>query len=102
MLSLMMETPQEIMQSVADRAKARRLAQKLTQMGLAEHSGVSLGTIKRFERTSKIALESLLKIAMALDCLEDFKTLFPSQEAMPSSIDELLKTPKTRKRGSVT
>lgn len=90
------------MQTINSRAKARRLAQKLTQIGLAEHSGVSLGTIKRFEHTGKIALESLLKIAMALSCLEDFKALFPTQAEMPSSIDELLKKPKTRKRGSIT
>lgn len=98
----MMETPQEIMQMIAGRAKARRLAQKFTQMGLAEHSGVSLGTIKRFEHTGKIALESLLKIAVTLNCLEDFKAVFAARAAVPSSLDELLKTPKPRKRGNIT
>lgn len=97
-----METPQEMMHAITSRAKARRLVLKLTQMGLAEHSGVSLGTIKRFEHTGKIALESLLKIAMALSCLEDFKTLFTARAQVPSSLDELLKQPKTRKRGSIT
>lgn len=90
------------MQDITARAKARRLALNLTQMGLEERSGVSLGTIKRFERTGKIAIESLLKIALALDCLKDFEQLFAARAAAPPRLDDLLKQPKTRKRGSIT
>lgn len=89
------------MQDIALQARARRLALQLTQVGLEERSGVSLGSIKRFERTGKIALESLLKIAMALDCLRDFDSLFASPTT-PSRLDDLFKHPKTRKRGSIT
>ena len=101
MIAFIIKTPQEIMQDIALQARARRLALKLTQVGLEERSGVSLGSIKRFERTGKIALESLLKIAMTLDCLKDFNTLF-APPPTPSRLDDLLKHPKIRKRGSIT
>ena len=94
-----MKTPKEVLDEIAARAKTYRLAENLTQTGLAVHSGVSLGTIKRFERTGQISLISLLKLAMVLEGLDDFDQIFPKKEPMPASIDELLKEPKTRKRG---
>ena len=42
----------------------------------AERTGVSYGSIRRFEQTGEISLLSLVKIANALDCLEDFNELF--------------------------
>lgn len=36
--------------AIAARLKSRRLARRLTQQGLADRSGVSLGTLKKFER----------------------------------------------------
>ena len=101
MVSIMMRTPQELMQDIAARAKARRLALDLTQMGLEQRSGVSLGTIKLFERTGKISLESLLKLAVAFGCARDFESLFTlvASSADPVSLDDLLKAPKQRKRG---
>ncbi|MDE3016766.1 MAG: XRE family transcriptional regulator [Pseudomonadota bacterium] len=98
----MLKTTQEIMQDIAARAKARRLALNLTQMGLEDRSGVSLGTIKHFEHTGKIALESLLKLSLALDCLQDFEQAFAARATMPQSLDDLLKQPRPRKRGSIT
>lgn len=58
------------------REKAARKAKKLTQKQLAERTGVSYGSIRRFEQTGEISLLSLVKIANALDCLEDFNELF--------------------------
>lgn len=58
-----------------------RLAQNLTQKGLALRSGVSLGSIKRFEASGEISLSSQLDIAMALGCLRDFESLFALPEA---------------------
>ncbi|MCF6332796.1 MAG: hypothetical protein L3J11_05880 [Draconibacterium sp.] len=43
---------------------------------MAERSGVSLGSLKRFENTEKISLESLLKLAHLLGRLKDFKNVF--------------------------
>ena len=58
------------------REKAARKAKKFTQKQLAERTGVSYGSIRRFEQTGEISLLSLVKIANALDCLEDFNELF--------------------------
>ena len=58
------------------REKAARKAKKFTQKQLSERTGVSYGSIRRFEQTGEISLLSLVKIANALDCLEDFNALF--------------------------
>ncbi len=96
----MMRLPQEEMEAIARRAKSLRLSYKLTQDGLAERSGVSLGSIKRFERTGKISLESLLKIAFILDSMEGFgKVFIPENDQPAQSLDSLIKASKQRKRG---
>ena len=99
----MIKLPSEIMQDIAASARARRLALNLTQEGLRVRSGVSLGTIKKFERTGKISLESLLTIAMALGATREFESLFPIMPLPGAlSLDALLKQPQSRKRGRVT
>lgn len=69
-------TPQEIKIQTARKAKLRRKAMKMTQIQLAKASGVSLGSLKRFEQTGEIAYSSLLDIAWVLDCLDEFEQLF--------------------------
>lgn len=103
MVSFNIYTPFDIHQALAQRFKARRLALNLTQVGLAKRSGVSLGTIKRFERTSQIALESLLKLALVLECLDDFETICPLQPQADSlkSLDEVLEVKPARKKGRI-
>ncbi len=70
------ETQQTVLSSLVDRVKSRRKESKLTQKKLAERSGVSYASIRRFEETGDISLTSLLKIAHALKCLPDFNLLF--------------------------
>ena len=60
----MMKLPHEIIQEIAARAKVRRLALDLTQEGLASRSGVPLSTLKQFEHTGKISLESPFRFVM--------------------------------------
>lgn len=69
-------TPLEICESIAKRHKKLRKKLNLTQVEMAERSGVSLGSLKRFENTGKISLESLLKLAHLIGRLEDFDTVF--------------------------
>lgn len=73
---------------IAKKAKEKRKYLKLTQMQLAEKSGVSLGSLKRFERTGEISLSSLLKIAVILDSLKEFEGLFEKTEY--TDIEEIL------------
>ncbi len=95
----MFSTPLEVAASLAKSAKEKRLSLNLSQQSLAERSGVSISVLKKFEHTGKISLESLLKLALVLNCLENFSKLFPKTSPEDYlTIDQLLKE-KTRKRG---
>lgn len=92
-------TPHEASLHIASAAKSKRLDANFSQSTLAERSGVSLGAIKIFERSGKISLPSLLKIALVLDCMEDFLMLFKKKPLESySTIDEALLS-KPRQRG---
>jgi transcriptional regulator with XRE-family HTH domain len=65
---------------MAKKVRALRKQMGYSQAELASRSGVSLGSIKRFERTGQISLEALLKVANLLDRLNDFDTIFESKE----------------------
>lgn len=70
----------------------------LTQEGVANRSGVSWGSVKRFESTGQVSLESLLKIALVLDCLDDFKNvgaIDPNLEGRP--LESILKDGKKKR-----
>lgn len=69
-------TPDKMKLIISDNVIARRKERKISQMTLAEKSKVSYGSIRRFEKTGEISLSSLLKIALALDCIEDFREIF--------------------------
>lgn len=70
------ETPEEITKVVATHTKVLRKRLKISRQKLSEMSGVSYGSIKRFEETGNISLLSLTKVAMALDASEDIKNIF--------------------------
>lgn len=89
-------SPQEIMKGIAKKARSKRLELDLSQSTLSLKSGVSLGTLKNFENSGKISLESLIKIAIVLDSTEEFLNLFIQKENLPSSLDQLIK--KTQKK----
>ena len=97
-----LRTVQEVRTGIAARFKDRRLAMNLTQGGLAARSGVTWSSLKRFERHGLIALESLLKLALVLDCLGDFDKLAAEslQVAAAQSLDALLATPTSRRRAT--
>ncbi len=89
----------EIMQLIASRAKAKRLALNWSQQTLSDRSGVSYGSLKKFEHSGKISLESLLKIASVLREVDGFNELFAEKKLESyRSIDELLNE-STRRRG---
>lgn len=68
--------PGEVMAGIAQRMAKRRKEHGMTQSGLAEKSGVSLGSIRRFEQLHEISLNALVSIAFALGCEQDFDVLF--------------------------
>ncbi|MDA3909536.1 MAG: helix-turn-helix transcriptional regulator [Sulfurimonas sp.] len=102
MLNINLSTPSSVLDELKYRYKEKRLELDLTQEGLANKSGVSLGSLKRFETSGQIALESLLKLSLVLECLEDFKQILTPKKQIINSIDELLeKRESSKKRGSI-
>ena len=96
------KTPEDVQQELAARFKARRLTRNLTQQGLSDRSGVSWSSLKRFERTGLIALDSLLRLSLVLDCLGDFDQICAgTSDEQTKSLDELLMESKTRKKGRI-
>jgi transcriptional regulator with XRE-family HTH domain len=101
-LAVYLKTVQEVQTGIAGRLKARRLAMNLTQRELAARSGVTWSSLKRFEREGLIALDSLLNLALVLDCLDDFDKLAVEGQPIPAgkSLDALLATPALRRRAT--
>ena len=75
-------SPLKVSKELAQKHKVLRKELRLSQVELAERSGVSLGSLKRFETTGKISLESLLKLAHLLDRLKDFDPVFQPEPDM--------------------
>lgn len=74
-LHTLLKTPIKILSELGQRAKNLRLAMNLTQSGLAARAGISIGTIKRFEKSREIQLNHLLRVALVLDRLPEFNQL---------------------------
>lgn len=92
--------PDKVAKEIGVRAKQQRLAMNITQKQLANQSGVSLGSIKRFENTGKISLQNLLLISVVLDVVEDFEQLFTQKKY--NSIEEVIKQKKSKTRKRAT
>ena len=69
-------TPGEINAAIAGRVRTVRRRRGISQEKLSELSGVSLGSLKRFERSGEISLLSLTKLAIALGLQDDMQQLF--------------------------
>lgn len=88
MISLTTKTPDVIQTELAARVRARRKELHYSQAELARRSGVSLGSLKRFERMHEISLASLVKLSFALGCVDDFDRLFARRRY--NSIEEVI------------
>ncbi|MBQ9058429.1 MAG: helix-turn-helix transcriptional regulator [Atopobiaceae bacterium] len=88
MLTIDKLTQPEISEQLSSRVRAIRRKRHISQARLAERSGVSLGSIKRFERTGEISLTSFIKILMALGREHEITNLLTSPEY--TSIEEVL------------
>lgn len=98
MLSII--TVKKQLENLRKNLRNRRLEIGYTQRTLAEKSGVSLGSIKRFENSGEIALKSLLKLSLVLECLEDFTTVATqNKKETPITIKALQTAAAKRKRG---
>lgn len=94
--------PEQVGPELAERLKQLRLVRGWRQVTLAERSGVSLGSLRRFEQTGRISLENLLALAFTLGRLDDFEALFQLPEARSiaelEALDELRRSRPKRGR----
>ena len=88
MINLYQKTWTEINNDIAQKIVRLRKRKKITQKQLAARSGVSLGSLKRFEQSGEISLQSLTKIAIALDVENELEDLFDNVPF--SSIEEII------------
>lgn len=82
------KSPNDIAKEFVEKIKQQRKMLKVSQVQLAAKSGVSLGSIKRFESKYEISLNSLIKILIALNLEKDFENLFTQKSY--NSIDEVI------------
>ena len=92
MIGFKWETAEEMDEALALRLKNIRKRRGLSQQQLSERSGVSYGSLKRFESTGQISLLSLTKLAIALNCAEDLRKLFT--DVAYNSIEEVIREQK--------
>ena len=76
MAEFIWETAEELDQKLGQRVRNIRKRRSISQEKLAAMSGVSYGSVKRFESSGQISLISLTKIAMALDIADELRNLF--------------------------
>lgn len=94
-------TPKKAQETIAEIMRDYRLEKGLTQKGLSTRSGVSLGSLRKFEQTGAISMESFFKLAVALGCIDEFIKAFKPSSQNFTSIDDVInsKEPKKRERG---
>ena len=82
------ETAEEMNMELAQRVRNIRKRRGISQEKLSQISGVSYGSIKRFEATGQISLLHLTRIAIALDMSSEIKELFT--QVAYRSIEEVI------------
>lgn len=93
-LDFKLSTPEEIGLELGYRLRQQRMNKHWTQQELADRTGLDVGTIKNLETKGQCALLTLIRIAMALDCISDLTNIF---QLKISSIAEMEKIENLRK-----
>ncbi len=93
-LDFKLSTPEEIGLELGYRLRQQRKSKHWAQQELADRTGLDVGTIKNFENKGQCALLTLIRIAMALDCINDLTNLF---QLNISSIADMEKVENLRK-----
>ena len=90
------QSPDEILASLGERIKQRRLAAGLTQKTLADKAGVSRRALIELEAGSGSTLQTLVRVLKAMGLGDSMATLVPVPRISPMS---MLQGPRIRKRG---
>ena len=102
-IALLDDTPAESLKRIAANLRERRERLNISREGLAERSGVPPSTIRKFELTGQITLESFLKLANCLETMTGIVAATEPPEEHFETMDDLIaanraRTPSRRKR----
>ena len=96
----MINTPKDDLEKISKKFKEMRLSQNLTRKTLALRAGMSESSLKRFEVTGEISLDSLVKISNVLN-LKNWINCILEEEHF-DSLDSIVKLKnKIKKRGVI-
>ena len=84
-----LQTPSEILQDLAGRIKARRIALGWPQLEAAQRAGVAYRTWRRLETEGQASLEDMVKAAVALRCEDALLTLVDERDALKKQVEDL-------------
>ena len=94
-------TEQEILGEIGKRLKQIRLQHNLTQKVLSREVGLSVSTISLIEQGKSTSLESLIRILVRLNRINDLESVFRVGEDLELKLKfEKAKLRKERKRAS--
>ncbi len=91
-MQYILDTPSDIAVQMSQKLKAIRKRRKITQKQMAARSNVSYATLRKFEKTGQISLESFIKISMELGLADELKNLFSTP--VYKSIEEVINEQK--------
>lgn len=98
MLSL--KTESDLLREIADSVRGHRLALHWRQDDLAQKSGVSIATLRRFERSGQITFQGLAKLLVSLGLADSFLASLKRPETAPKSIDAFLNAAEPKRQRS--
>jgi transcriptional regulator with XRE-family HTH domain len=91
-MNIKLMSSQNLMESIGKMVSSERIAQHMTQDGLAEKAGVSVRTIRHLEGAKNPTMDVVFSVFQALDLQEIFSGFLASQKKV--SPYELWKTEK--------
>lgn len=96
-----LHSPSDVARQLAEHVRAERLRRGWKQSTLADRSGVSLPTIRRYERTGRTSVENLLRLCHALGRLDEFAELLrPPVATSLAELEARTLPTRGRKRGT--
>lgn len=98
-MALQLHDPPEMRQLLCTRVRRLRLLAGLKQSTLAHRAGISLPTLRRFERTGVTSFENFLRICHALGRLDDLAALLEPPPAASIAELERRSPPREAQRG---